>query len=186
MVFNNLKDTYSLQNPRSQRASPVNDEHSLLLLGSQHKIGTLCVKDLFRMVPFLNGIFFSILGLLCLVVLRTLQIAYRRGIRRVPGPWPAKFSILYRISMVIKGKAVEEYLEIHRRYGSIVRVGPRHVSINDPSAIQQIYGISSKFRKVDWPTDHFIPSISDTNISRNSTLYLRPTMKANNWITCSL
>lgn len=99
----------------------------------------------------MNAFFVSFLGLLCLIVLRTLQIAYRRGIRRVPGPWLAKFSILYRVSLVTKGRAVQEYLALHRKYGAIVRVGPRHVSINDPTAIQQIYGISSKFRKV-WLT----------------------------------
>jgi hypothetical protein len=148
--------------------------------------GPLCLREIFRMVAIMNGVLFSILGLFCLVVLRALQIAYRRGIRHVPGPWLAKFSILYRISMVIKGKVFEEYLEIHRRYGNIVRVGPRHVSINDPSAIQQIYGISSKFRKVTLPIRNSISSISDTDTSQSSTLYLRPTMKANNWITCSL
>lgn len=100
------------------------------------------------MVAITKAVLISLLGSLCLVLLRTLQVTYRRGIRRVPGPWQAKFSILYRVSMVMKGKAVQEYREVHQKYGDIVRVGPKHVSINDPIAVQQIYGISSKFRKV--------------------------------------
>ena len=94
---------------------------------------------------------FSLLGLVCLVILQVLQIAYRKGIRDVPGPWVAKFSILYRLSLIIKGRAPEEYGKLHGKYGNVVRVGPNQVSINDPAAIPQIYGISSKFGKVSTP-----------------------------------
>jgi len=100
------------------------------------------------MVGITKAILIAFLGSIALYIIRTLQVAYRKGIRSVPGPWQARFSIFYRLSMVMKGKAVQEYREVHEKYGSIVRVGPKHVSINDPMAVQQIYGISSKFRKV--------------------------------------
>lgn len=95
----------------------------------------------------LKAALLSLGGLFALFILHTLHTAFRKGIRQVPGPWPAKFSIFYRISLVSKGNGVNEYGQLHEKYGDIVRVGPYHVSVNDPNAIQQIYGISSKFRK---------------------------------------
>lgn len=100
------------------------------------------------MLAMLKACLVSLCGLLSLFIIHTLHTAFRKGIRQVPGPWLAKFTIFYRISLVSKGNGVQEYRRLHEKYGDIVRVGPYHVSVNDPQAIQQIYGISSKFRKV--------------------------------------
>ena len=40
------------------------------------------------------------------------------------------------------------HLKLHEKYGSLVRIGPNHVSFSDASLIPQIYSISSKFHKV--------------------------------------
>jgi hypothetical protein len=52
------------------------------------------------------------------------------------------------MSMVANGRAPQEYQAAHDKYGSIVRLGPKHVSIADPAAIPAIYGVGSKFLKV--------------------------------------
>lgn len=101
-----------------------------------------------KMVAYTTLFLCSLVGVACVAVLHILQTAYRKGIRNVPGPWVAKFSILYRLSLVIKGRAPEEYGALHAKYGDVVRVGPNHVSLNDPAAVPQVYGISSKFGKV--------------------------------------
>ena len=93
---------------------------------------------------------FSFLAVICLALVQTVRTTYRNGIRSVPGPFVAKFSILYRLSMVSQGKAPEEYGKLHEKYGDIVRVGPKQVSVNDHTAISQIYGISSRFGKVSY------------------------------------
>lgn len=100
------------------------------------------------MLSFVGSFVLALFSLFAFSALHTLYTAFRRGIRQVPGPWLAKFTIFYRISMVTKGNGVQEYRQLHEQFGDVVRVGPNHVSINDPHAIQQIYGISSKFRKV--------------------------------------
>ena len=92
----------------------------------------------------------SFLALLTFVLLQCLYSAFKKGLRQLPGPWAAKFSIFYRVSMVFSGKAIEEYRHLHEEYGRIVRVGPYHVSINDPDVLQKIYGISSQFQKVSF------------------------------------
>lgn len=77
-----------------------------------------------------------------------LWAAYRKGLRTVPGPLLARFSGLYRLSMVSSGGAPFEYRRVHEKYGPVVRVGPNHVSFSDASVIPQIYGIGSEYLKV--------------------------------------
>ena len=96
----------------------------------------------------LTTVAISLLALIAVVLLQCLYSAFKKGLRQLPGPWTAKFSIFYRVSMVFSGRAIEEYRALHEQYGKIVRVGPYHVSINDPEALQKIYGISSQFQKV--------------------------------------
>ena len=43
---------------------------------------------------------------------------------------------------------MDHHLRLHEKYGSLVRVGPNHVSFSDASLIQQVYGITTKFYKV--------------------------------------
>ncbi|KAH7205129.1 cytochrome P450 [Fusarium redolens] len=68
----------------------------------------------------------------------------------MPGHWLAPFSRLYKVSLVLKGNCHNEYINLHRRYGPVVRTGPKHVSVSDPAAIPTIYGITSKFVKDDF------------------------------------
>lgn len=87
--------------------------------------------------------------LLVLVIffVSSLRTAFRAGLRQIPGPVAARFSGLYRASLVYGGKAPYQYRRLHEKYGPIVRVGPNHVSVSDPSAVPQIYGIGSNYLK---------------------------------------
>ncbi|KAL2065505.1 hypothetical protein VTL71DRAFT_3175 [Oculimacula yallundae] len=91
-------------------------------------------------------------ALLLLVVLSYLFSAFVTPLRKIPGPFLARFTGLYRLSMVSKGDAPLNYRAIHRKYGPIVRVGPNHVSISDPNMIPEIYGIGSKYLKTEFYT----------------------------------
>ena len=74
--------------------------------------------------------------------------AFRKDLRALPGPLLARFSGLYRLSLVCRGDAPQNYRNVHEKYGVIVRVGANHVSVSDPSMIPVIYGIGTKFHKV--------------------------------------
>lgn len=91
-----------------------------------------------------------------------LQRLLRHDLRNVPGPFWAKVSGLYRLSMVKGGRAPAEYRELHQKYGPVVRVGPNHVAVSDPSAIPIIYGLGSKFLKV-----HITASLSCHSVRDN-------------------
>lgn len=83
---------------------------------------------------------------------RLIYIAFDAELRRIPGPWFAKFSPLWRVRLVWNGSAHHRYRELHKKYGSIVRIAPKVVTISDPAAIAQIYGISSNYLKVPMHT----------------------------------
>ena len=76
------------------------------------------------------------------------RIFFRKGLRNLPGPFLARFSGLYRLSMVVHGDAPASYRKLHAKYGNIARVGPNHVSVSDGTEIPKIYGIGSKYLKV--------------------------------------
>jgi hypothetical protein len=92
----------------------------------------------------------SVLGTaLALLVLYSLARGpYRRGLRSIPGPYLARYSSIFRILLVRNGDAPSGYLELHKKYGPIVRTGPNHVSVSDPGMIPIIYGIGKRFNKV--------------------------------------
>ncbi|KAF5589473.1 cytochrome P450 monooxygenase [Fusarium pseudocircinatum] len=68
-------------------------------------------------------------------------------LRDIPGPWMAKISQFRRLGLVWNGNAHQDYRDIHKRYGPIVRTAPNVVDVSDPAAISTIYGIGSKFLK---------------------------------------
>lgn len=86
--------------------------------------------------------------LLASVLLRLLLNKYGQGLNKIPGPWIAGFSDLWRLFLVRRRHAQEEHIALHQKYGPIVRLGPRAVSIADPDVIKVIYNPSSGYSKV--------------------------------------
>ena len=92
---------------------------------------------------------YPLLVILCfLLVWQYGQKYFRKGLRSIPGPFWARLTSLYRVSIVFKGKAVENYQNLHEKYGPVVRTGPNHVSISDPEVLPLVYSRASNFRKV--------------------------------------
>ncbi|KAI8930867.1 hypothetical protein NX059_011884 [Plenodomus lindquistii] len=89
----------------------------------------------------------AISGLLAGLLLRLLYNKYGRGLNSVPGPWLAGFTDLWRLFLVRGRRAQEVQIELHKKYGPAVRLGPRAVSIADPEALKIIYSPSSGFPK---------------------------------------
>ena len=104
--------------------------------------------------------------LILLYVLDSFRVYFRRGLRNLPGPFFARFSGLYRLSLVTKGDAPRQYRNVHERYGLVVRVGPNHVSIADPTLIPVIYGINNNYLK----TRFYSTSQSPCGNHRDATL----------------
>ena len=83
------------------------------------------------------------LAIACLTSLLILYYGialYSSRLREIPGPFLAKVTALYRVSMFWRGDGLARILTLHGKYGPVVRTGPRHVLVADPDALFVIYG----------------------------------------------
>ena len=83
-----------------------------------------------------------------LLLLHFILNFFSRGLQRIPGPPFAKVSNVWRLVETWKGRYDRTLQGLHRRYGSVVRVGPNSLSIADPDAIESIYGTKTDLPKV--------------------------------------
>ena len=87
------------------------------------------------------------LVVICLLALSLVYNKLKPGLRNIPGPPIAAYTKLWRLYDVYKGHAHTTAIGLHKKYGSVVRIGPSHVSISDPSLIPIIYGTKENFTK---------------------------------------
>ena len=69
-------------------------------------------------------------------------------LRGIPGPYAAKFTELWRTRRYALGNWHDNILEIHRKYGPVVRIAPNEVSFVDKDALIKVYGHSTGTKKV--------------------------------------
>jgi hypothetical protein len=92
---------------------------------------------------------------------------YRYGINKYPGPWLAAYTDWWRFFENVGQKSEKTFIELHQKYGDIVRIGPNVLSFADPRALKTIYGLNKGFTKV-CPT----PPLFDTaDLLRQSDFY---------------
>ncbi|XRM42524.1 hypothetical protein ABZX51_005740 [Aspergillus tubingensis] len=125
--------------------------------------------DLEKHVVFLANclIFWPVLGLLALFILGYKEISQWIGLAILtfhssllasiaiyryffhalggfPGPKLARVTALWDFrNTVLDAKWYLKVKELHEVYGDVVRIKPREISINDPSAIKDIYGVGT-------------------------------------------
>ncbi|KAF2196973.1 cytochrome P450 [Delitschia confertaspora ATCC 74209] len=72
------------------------------------------------------------------------------SLRSIPSPFPAAWSNLWLLWQCRKGVRFLAVDEAHKKYGTLVRIQPNHVSVADPDAVPQIYGHGNGFLKSDY------------------------------------
>ena len=70
------------------------------------------------------------------------------SLRQIPGPFLAAISNLPRVSWITSDRAHDIHIDLHKKYGKLVRFGPNMVSVGDPAEIPNLYGFTGKFPKV--------------------------------------
>ncbi|GES65961.1 cytochrome P450 monooxygenase [Aspergillus terreus] len=89
-----------------------------------------------------------------LIAYHVLSLVYKtittRSLISIPGPIYTRFTKLWYFNRVRRGRFEQDNIDLHRRYGPVVRVAPDHYTINDRAAIRTIYGTGSKFAKSAW------------------------------------
>ncbi|KUJ21456.1 putative cytochrome P450 pisatin demethylase [Mollisia scopiformis] len=73
--------------------------------------------------------------LLLVYISYTIYQAFFGPLSKLPGPLIAKFTNFWRIKNAASGNAPANFQDLHRKYGTVVRTGPNHVSISDPAMI---------------------------------------------------
>jgi len=73
---------------------------------------------------------------------------YQSQLNQFPGPVLASLSDLWRFGYSLYNRHGVPLAALHREYGPVVRLGPRMLSFSTPEAIQDIYGLKNKLKKV--------------------------------------
>ncbi|KAG8165886.1 hypothetical protein KVR01_004438 [Diaporthe batatas] len=98
---------------------------------------------------FAAGVYLLLIAAVLRLV-RIYLIRNRPGLRSIPGPFLASISNLDRIWSCFSGQQMNYHLELHARYGPLVRVGPKHVSFSDGRLIPTVYGFNTRFWKSEF------------------------------------
>ncbi|KAI4278424.1 MAG: hypothetical protein L6R38_005254 [Xanthoria sp. 2 TBL-2021] len=57
-------------------------------------------------------------------------------LKSIPGPFGARFSNLWQLFVYYQGNQAHVFRHLHDRHGPVVRIGPKHVSLNQPGLIK--------------------------------------------------
>ena len=69
-------------------------------------------------------------------------------LRHIPGPFLARFTRLWYLYKIHHGDFEKTNVELHQKFGPIVRIAPNEYSIDDVAAAKVIYGHGNSFAKV--------------------------------------
>jgi hypothetical protein len=86
--------------------------------------------------------------ILLLCALNLLRMRYSRGLKKFSGPFLASFTDFWKLQYALAGLQKLIYVDVHEKYGDIVRIGPNELSFADPQAIRDIYGTRGCSQKV--------------------------------------
>ncbi|KAF7956946.1 hypothetical protein EAE96_004270 [Botrytis aclada] len=76
--------------------------------------------------------------------------AYSTPLRKIPGPWYARFTGLVLKYYVVTGRRIQYVHSLHQNYGHTVLVTPEEVSCSSIPSFKTIHRISKPFLKTPW------------------------------------
>ncbi|KAI1733507.1 cytochrome P450 [Xylaria scruposa] len=81
---------------------------------------------------------------------RMMYRRYASPLRSIPGPFLASCSRLWKLRSTISENSQWEHIELHKKYGPIVRIGPNEVSFSSPHVARNILSAGKRFYKTDF------------------------------------
>ncbi|KAK4652086.1 hypothetical protein QC762_000080 [Podospora pseudocomata] len=87
---------------------------------------------------------------LSFLFLRALVKRYASPLRKYPGPVLASISRLWKVKSVASGRTHLEHIDLHRKYGPVVRIAPNEVSVSSPEAARTLLSAGKRFFKTDF------------------------------------
>ncbi|KAH9937982.1 cytochrome P450 monooxygenase pc-bph [Amylocystis lapponica] len=121
-----------------------------------------------------TNILFASSGIVLLVIAVhcVIYLADPHGLRTYPGPYFAKFTDVWMCLTASQGGRLEDIHQLHRKFGTFVRLGPKHVSISSPAALNAVYGHSSRTLKSEF-YDAFVMFDAALFSTRSRTVHTR-------------
>jgi cytochrome P450 len=92
---------------------------------------------------------FVLLPPIVLTLFGLLRNYFSPGLYSIPGPFVARFTNLWRFIDACKGHHERTMIQLHEKYGPVVRIGPNVVSVADPAAIEAILGLKANLDKTE-------------------------------------
>jgi len=83
-------------------------------------------------------------------LLRVLYKRYGSPLRKYPGPFLASFSRLWKVISIAKGSTHLDHIDLHRKYGPVVRIAPDEVSLSSPEAARLLLSAGKRFFKTQF------------------------------------
>ncbi|KAI1419717.1 cytochrome P450 [Xylaria sp. FL1777] len=84
------------------------------------------------------------------VIGRMVYRRYASPLRSIPGPFLASCTRLWKIRSTISENTQWEHVDLHRKYGPVVRIGPNEVSFSSPQVARNLLSAGKRFYKTDF------------------------------------
>jgi hypothetical protein len=75
---------------------------------------------------------------------------YASSLRKYPGPVLASVSRLWKVRSTMSGRTHLDHVELHKKYGRVVRIAPNEVSLSSPEAARAVLSAGKRFYKTDF------------------------------------
>jgi cytochrome P450 len=85
-----------------------------------------------------------------LLIVRFLVQRYNSPLRVYPGPFLASGTRLWKLLSVASGKTERSRINLHRKYGRVVRLGPNELAFSSPQAAKEVLAAGKGFYKNDF------------------------------------
>ncbi|PMD38159.1 cytochrome P450 [Hyaloscypha variabilis F] len=85
-----------------------------------------------------------------LALLYVLYTRYATPLCKIPGPFLASITKLWVVQQTRSFNRHNVDIELHKKYGTMVRVAPNEVMVSDLDAMRTIYGAAKSYHKGDW------------------------------------
>ncbi|KAI1858293.1 uncharacterized protein JN550_012824 [Neoarthrinium moseri] len=100
--------------------------------------------------PFMNVWAFLAFTALLFLISRVFYHLFLNPLRKVPGPFFARFTNLWELCTIHRSNFNEKCVELHKKYGPVVRLAPNRYSINTIDSVKTIYALRNGFPKSEW------------------------------------
>ena len=94
--------------------------------------------------------FYAVSAILLAVVAYLVVQSKQAGLDDIPGPWLAKYTDAWRAYNAWRyyRSDMNYQRRAFKKYGDIIRIGPKTVLVSDPEAINTVLGFKTRLEKV--------------------------------------